>query len=131
MNHAPCCANFCQRLSVGRGIKMKGIVLKPLFEEDIPLFERWLDKDYIYKRLCPDGEEQRKAWLDEVANKDGKYDFLTQGMTNMPFLSIYQKLIYNVATSYGSRIDSSSGLKYKSNAFKTDTENYRIFVVYV
>ncbi len=25
----------------------------------------------------PDGEEQRKAWLDEVNNKNGKYDFLT------------------------------------------------------
>lgn len=53
------------------------IILKPLLAEDIPLFEKWLDKEYIYKRFCPDGEEQRKAWLDEVNNKDGKYDFLT------------------------------------------------------
>jgi RimJ/RimL family protein N-acetyltransferase len=53
------------------------IQLKPLLAEDIPLFERWLDKEYIYKRLCPDGEKQREAWLDEVTNKDGKYDFLT------------------------------------------------------
>ena len=56
------------------------IVLKPLLDEDIPLFEKWLDKEYIFKRLCPDGEEQRKAWLDEVTNKDGKYDFLTHFM---------------------------------------------------
>lgn len=25
------------------------IVLKPLLDEDIPLFDRWLSKDYIYK----------------------------------------------------------------------------------
>lgn len=58
-------------------INKSNIQLKPLLVEDIPLFEEWLDKEYIYKRLCPDGEEQRKAWLDEVTNKDGKYDFLT------------------------------------------------------
>ncbi len=46
------------------------ITLRPLRDEDIPLFGRWLDKDYIYKRLCPDGEQQREAWLDEVRNKD-------------------------------------------------------------
>ena len=50
------------------------IVLKPLLDEDIPLFDRWLSKDYIYKWLCPDGEEQREAWLDEVNNRNGKYD---------------------------------------------------------
>ena len=53
-----------------------GIVLKPLLDEDIPLFDRWLSKDYIYKWLCPDGEEQREAWLDEVNNRNGKYDFI-------------------------------------------------------
>ena len=37
-----------------------GIVLKPLLDEDIPLFDRWLSKDYIYKWLCPDGEGQRE-----------------------------------------------------------------------
>ena len=37
------------------------IVLKPLLDEDIPLFDRWLNKDYIYKWLCPDGEGQREA----------------------------------------------------------------------
>jgi len=58
-------------------INISEIVLKPFQSEDIPLFEKWLDKEYIYKRLCPDGEEQRKAWLDEIINKDGKYGFLT------------------------------------------------------
>lgn len=52
------------------------IVLKPLLDEDILLFDKWLNKEYIYKRLCPDGEEQREAWLDEVKNIDGKYSFL-------------------------------------------------------
>lgn len=58
-------------------INTNGILLKPLVDEDIPLFEKWLNKEYIYKRLCPDGEDQRIAWMDEVTNKDGKYDFLT------------------------------------------------------
>ncbi len=52
------------------------ITIKPLQNEDIRLFENWLNKEYIYKRLCPDGEEQREAWLDEINNKDGKYGFL-------------------------------------------------------
>lgn len=58
-------------------IPKEDIVLKPLLGEDIPLFEQWLDKEYIYKWLCPDGEENRTAWLDEVNNKDGEYNFLT------------------------------------------------------
>lgn len=52
------------------------IVLKPLLAEDIPLFEKWLNKEYVYKRLCPEGDEQKDTWLDEVHNKDGKYDFI-------------------------------------------------------
>ena len=52
------------------------IVLKPLLGEDILWFDRWLRKDYIYKWLCPDGEEKKEAWLDEVNNRDGKYDFM-------------------------------------------------------
>ncbi|MBC5620712.1 GNAT family N-acetyltransferase [Butyricimonas hominis] len=52
------------------------IILQPLFNEDIPLFNSWLNKEYIYKWLCPNGEEQREAWLDEVNNRNGKYDFI-------------------------------------------------------
>lgn len=58
-------------------VKIENIILKPLLAKDIPLFEQWLNKEYIYKWLCPDGEENRKAWLDEVNNKDGEYNFLT------------------------------------------------------
>ncbi len=53
------------------------IILKPLLDEDIPLFDNWLNKEYIYKWLCPGGEGQREAWLDEVNNRNGKYDFMT------------------------------------------------------
>ncbi len=52
------------------------IKIKPLHNEDIPLFESWLNKEYIYIRFCPNGEEEREAWLDEVNNRDGKYHFL-------------------------------------------------------
>ena len=57
-------------------INENNIALKPLLEADIPLFEKWLDKEYIYKRFCPGGEEEKESWLDEVRNKEGKYDFL-------------------------------------------------------
>ena len=53
------------------------IILKPLLEDDVPLFDKWLNKAYIYKWLCPDGEEQRSAWLEEVMNIDGAYDFIS------------------------------------------------------
>lgn len=52
------------------------ISLQPLHNEDIALFDKWLNKEYVYIRLCPNGEHQREAWLDEVCNEDGKYDFL-------------------------------------------------------
>ena len=45
-------------------INKNEIVLMPLLDEDIPLFDRWLNKDYIYKWLCPDGDDQREACLD-------------------------------------------------------------------
>ena len=49
------------------------ITLKPLLDDDISIFSRWLDKPFIYKWLCPGGEEYREAWLDEVKNRDDKY----------------------------------------------------------
>ncbi|MDR0955457.1 MAG: GNAT family N-acetyltransferase [Rikenellaceae bacterium] len=53
------------------------IFIRPLRDEDFPLFCRWLDKEYIYTRFCPNGEHERKAWLDEVADKEGKYGYIT------------------------------------------------------
>ena len=44
-------------------INKNEIALIPLLDEDIPLFDRWLNKDYIYKWLCPDG------FLDAMGNR--------------------------------------------------------------
>ena len=57
-------------------IKENEIALKPLLDKDISTFGKWLDKEYIYKWLCPTGEEYREAWLDEVTNRNGKYSFM-------------------------------------------------------
>ena len=58
------------------------IVLKPLLDEDINLFSNWLDKDYIYKWFCPDGDEQRADWLDEVRNVDSKHNHFNHFIVN-------------------------------------------------
>ena len=55
-------------------INENDIELKPLTKEYINLFAEWLNKEYIYKWLCPDGEEEKEAWLNEVNNVDGKYN---------------------------------------------------------
>jgi len=58
------------------------ITLKPLKKEEINIFIKWLDKEYIYKWFCPEGEEHRKAWLDEVSNLNGKYNHLNHFIVN-------------------------------------------------
>jgi len=63
-------------------IEENDITLKPLQKEDINIFIKWLDKEYIYKWLCPDGDEQRQAWLNEVSNLDGKYNHLKHFIVN-------------------------------------------------
>jgi len=57
-------------------IKEDQVILKPLLKEDIPLFSKWLNKGYIYKWFCPNGEEYRQAWMDEVINRNNKYNFM-------------------------------------------------------
>ncbi len=57
-------------------INKNEITLKPLQEEDISLFTAWLDKEYIYKWFCPNGEEERKDWLYEISERDGEYHFM-------------------------------------------------------
>ena len=59
-------------------IKYNEIQLRPLMVEDINLFKEWLEKEYIYKRFCPDGEEEKEAWLNEVKNVNGKYNHFKQ-----------------------------------------------------
>lgn len=58
-------------------IKEEQIILRPFLDKDISTFTKWLDKGYIYKWFCPDGEEYREAWLDEVTNRNDKYHFMT------------------------------------------------------
>lgn len=53
-------------------IDKKTLALKPLTDEDIPLFESWLDKEYI-KKWFGDKED----WLHEIDERKGKYSFLT------------------------------------------------------
>ena len=47
------------------------IVIKPIQEEDIPLFDKWLDKEYIKKWF---GEKEN--WLNEINERNGQYSFL-------------------------------------------------------
>lgn len=49
-------------------IKNDKITIKPLRDKDVGIFSKWLAKEYIYKWFCPDGEEHKMAWLDEVNN---------------------------------------------------------------
>ena len=53
----------------------KQISLKPLTEADIPIFDKWLDKDYIKKWL---GEKE--DWLHEISERNGTYHFLKHFM---------------------------------------------------
>ena len=54
------------------GINKEEITLKQLTDEDITLFESWLDKEYI-KKWFGDKED----WLYEISERNGKYGFLT------------------------------------------------------
>jgi len=63
-------------------IKENEIVLKPLTSKDVSFFTNWLDKGYIYKWFCPDGEEDRKDWLDEINNVGEKYNHMKHFIVN-------------------------------------------------
>jgi RimJ/RimL family protein N-acetyltransferase len=63
-------------------IKENEITLKPLKDKDLIIFSKWLDKEYIYKWFCPDGEKQRRAWLDEVNNINGQYNHIKHFIVN-------------------------------------------------
>lgn len=66
-----------------RGFEMiteHNIKLTAFQDEDVTLFTQWIDKDYIYKWFCCDGDEseqarieglkERQAWLCEVTSRD-------------------------------------------------------------
>jgi len=52
-------------------INKNEIILKPLTDKDIPLFDKWLDKEYISKWF---GEKD--DWLNEINERNGEYSFL-------------------------------------------------------
>ena len=67
---------------VHMNVKENEIVLTPLMNKDVNLFATWLDKEYIYKWFCPDGEDERKDWLDEANNVDEKYNHMKHFIVN-------------------------------------------------
>ena len=96
-------------------IKDKEIVLKPLMVEDINLFKKWLEKEYIYKRFCPDGEEEKEAWLNEVKNVNGKYNHYKQ------FIVYYN----DIKIGYCLYMDIHFEQEYSMEVYgKTFDENY-------
>ena len=52
-------------------INKNEIAIKPIRDEDIPLFDKWLDKEYIKIWF---GEKD--DWLDEINQRNTKYNFL-------------------------------------------------------
>ncbi|MCL2593043.1 MAG: GNAT family N-acetyltransferase [Defluviitaleaceae bacterium] len=58
-------------------INENDITLRPLMDEDVNIFKNWLDKNHIYKWFCYDGgEEEREAWLNEIENRNDKYNHM-------------------------------------------------------
>ncbi len=72
-------------------IKNDKITIKPLRDKDVGIFSKWLAKEYIYKWFCPDGEEHKMAWLDEVNNRNTQYHVYT-------WIVILKKNIYRNIT---------------------------------
>jgi len=52
----------------------KEITLTPLKDEEVALCEKWLRKDFVYERFCPDGEEEFQSWIDEINGRNDVYD---------------------------------------------------------
>ncbi|GAB6091675.1 GNAT family N-acetyltransferase [Spirochaeta dissipatitropha] len=95
--------------------KENEITLKPLKKEDISIFIKWLDKDYIYKWFCPEGEEQRQAWLDEVNNINEKYNnlkhFIVNHNNNKIGYCLYMNMYFEpeyTQENYGIIVDKNS-----------------------
>ena len=62
----------CERFELVDKFKPE-IILEPFREEDLPLFERWLNQDFIYRWFCPEGEEEKQSWLDEARSRKSHY----------------------------------------------------------
>jgi len=63
-------------------IRENKIVLKPLMEEDVSLFSKWLDKDYIHKWFCSAGEVEKEDWLNEINNRNSKCNHMKHFIVN-------------------------------------------------
>lgn len=48
-------------------MKNQEVVLKPFTPLDLPLFESWLEQPFIYKWFCPNGESDKRDWLEEMS----------------------------------------------------------------
>jgi RimJ/RimL family protein N-acetyltransferase len=66
----------------------KDIVLIPLTDADINIFINWLNKDYIYKWFCPDGETEKKAWIDEIKKRNNEYRHYNHFIVNYKNIKI-------------------------------------------
>jgi len=64
-------------------INRNDIILTPLLDDDVNLFCNWLNKEYIYKWFCPEGNTEKEAWLDEVINKNEKYKHMKHYINNI------------------------------------------------
>jgi len=51
-----------------------GITLLPFSKKDIDLYAKWYDKEHVGRWLG--GDTEKEAWLEELHNKDSKYDWL-------------------------------------------------------
>jgi len=64
------------------------ITLIPLLDDDVNLFCKWLEKEHIFRWFClkgneeDNGSEEKKAWLDEVINRNEKYKHLKHFIVN-------------------------------------------------
>jgi len=52
------------------------IHLKPLTDNDVDIFSKWLDKEYIHKWFCPENDAKKEDWLDEINDRSGEHNFI-------------------------------------------------------
>jgi len=98
-------------------IKENEITLTPFLDADIPIFSKWLNKDYIYKWFCPDGEEHRQAWMDEVTPRNNNYHYMNHFMITCKnekigfclFMDCYFEREY-MQEKYGTTVDVKASI---------------------
>jgi RimJ/RimL family protein N-acetyltransferase len=91
------------------------ISLRPFLDSDVPIFDKWLNKEYIYKWFCPGGETEAKDWLDEVNFRVSKYKHYTHFIVTYNgldigfclFIDLYFEPEYLLET-YGVNVEQGS-----------------------